>query len=411
MFDKLRKRFTVTPWQSTLYVLAFAQLITAVGFSSIFPFLPLYVEDLGSTTHLGVEVLSGMVFSAQGLTMMLASPIWGALADRYGRKLMVQRSLFGGAVLLLVMAFARSAEDLVLLRAIQGLITGTVAANSAMVASIAPRERSGYAMGVLGLSLGAGVAAGPLLGGALADALGYQAAFFGTAALLFLAGLLVLFVVKEEFDPKDSERITAKRMLADWRHVLGEPGVLATYGMRFMTTLGRMMVVPIAPLFIQTLLLSTTRINTFVGLVTGVSAGATTLSSVYLGKLGDQIGNRRVLIGGIVGAGVLFLPQSLVTAGWQLLVLQALTGVAIGGILPSISALLSKYTQPGEEGSTYGLDNSINAAGRAAAPLIGGSIAVGLGLRAAYAATGVTLLIAAILAVRFLPRARGVETI
>ena len=145
LFQALRP---ATSWQKTLYITLVAQLITAVGFSSIFPFLPLYVQALGSHTSLSVELLAGLVFSAQAVTMALASPIWGALADRYGRKMMVQRALFGGAVIMLLMGFVRTAEELVLLRAIQGLITGTVAANSALVAAATPRERTGYAMGL-----------------------------------------------------------------------------------------------------------------------------------------------------------------------------------------------------------------------------------------------------------------------
>ncbi|HLF80559.1 MAG TPA: MFS transporter, partial [Anaerolineales bacterium] len=178
-------------WQRTLYIVFFAQLMTAVGFSSIFPFLPLYVESLGTSTSLSLELLAGLVFSAQAFTMMLASPIWGALADRYGRKVMVERAAFGGAVLLLMMAYVRSAEQLVALRAIQGFVTGTLAASNALVAASVPRERTGYAMGLLQTALGTGVAVGPLIGGAAADAFGYRAAFYLTAALLFLAGLLV----------------------------------------------------------------------------------------------------------------------------------------------------------------------------------------------------------------------------
>ncbi|MCK4976131.1 MAG: MFS transporter, partial [Anaerolineales bacterium] len=134
-------------WQRTLYIIFFAQLVTAVGFSSIFPFLPLYVESLGTVTNLSVEFLAGMVYSAQAFTMMIASPIWGALADRYGRKLMVERSMFGGSIIILLMAFVSSAEQLVFLRAIQGLITGTMAAASALVAATVPRQRLGFSMG------------------------------------------------------------------------------------------------------------------------------------------------------------------------------------------------------------------------------------------------------------------------
>jgi DHA1 family multidrug resistance protein-like MFS transporter len=110
-------------------------MVAVAGFLVTVPFLPLYVEELGTNTNLSTELLAGLTYSAQAFTMAIASPIWGALADRYGRKLMVQRSMFGGTVILLLMGFVQSAEQLVLLRAVQGLITGTISAANALVAA------------------------------------------------------------------------------------------------------------------------------------------------------------------------------------------------------------------------------------------------------------------------------------
>ena len=404
MFKRIKNRIDNSHWERTLYILAFSQFITAIGFSSIFPFLPLYVKSLGSTTGLSIELLAGLVFSAQAFTMMTASPIWGGLADRFGRKLMIQRASFGGTVLLFIMAFVTSAEQLVALRAIQGLITGTVAANNALVASIAPRKRTGYAMGMLQVAMGSGVAVGPTIGGLLADAFGYNAAFFGTAFLLFLAGLMVTFGVREDFDPALAKENNRGSFVREWRQILTSPGVGAIYGMRFMSQLARMMIIPIAPFFILSLMAEDSGVNTFIGVVLGVAAGATTISSIYLGRLGDRIGHRRVLITSIFAAGLLYLPQSAVTAGWQLLILQALTGVAMGGVIPSISALLANHTQPGLEGAVYGLDNSINAAGRAVAPLIGSAVAAWFSLRATFTSTALILFISVGMAITLLPK-------
>ena len=143
---KQSKFFGRPHWQLVLAVVFLSQLMNAVGFSLVFPFLPLYVQDLGSTTGLSVELMAGLVISAQGLTMMIASPLWGAVADRYGRKLMVMRATFGGSVLLALIGMVTSGEQLIFLRAVQGLVTGTVAANSALVASAVPREKVGFAM-------------------------------------------------------------------------------------------------------------------------------------------------------------------------------------------------------------------------------------------------------------------------
>ena len=81
-------------WERTLYIVFIAQIVNVVGFSTIFPFLPLYVSSLDSIFGISNEMMSGLVFAMQGLSMMITAPIWGALADRYGRKLMIARATF-----------------------------------------------------------------------------------------------------------------------------------------------------------------------------------------------------------------------------------------------------------------------------------------------------------------------------
>ncbi len=393
-------------WKRTLYILFFAQLMVAVGFSSIFPFLPLYVEQLGSDSGLSIEILSGLVFSSQSFTMMLASPVWGAIADRYGRKLMVERSMFGGAAILLLMAFVTSAEQLVVLRAVQGLITGTISATSALLASVTPRDRTGYAMGLLQVGFGAGLAAGPLLGGAVADAFDYGTVFYLTAALLLLAGVTVELGVRERFNPENGPA-GRHGILAGWRSLLLLPGVFATFGVRFLSSLGRMMSAPILPLFIAGLLADHSRLNTFTGLALGLTSGATTLSAIFLGRLGDRSGYRRVLAFSVAALAGLYGLLGMVSAGWQLLGLQVLIGIALGGVIPITSALLANYVTPGEEGAAFGLDNSVNAGGRALAPLLGAAAAAAWGYPAAFLSTGAIFLCGLLLVVWLLPSSRA----
>ncbi|HSG24757.1 MAG TPA: MFS transporter [Anaerolineales bacterium] len=390
-------------WERTLFILAFNQLASAAGFSSIFPFLPLYVEELGSSSGMSIELLSGLVFSGQAFAMMLASPIWGNLADRFGRKLMIQRATFSGAVLLLMMAFVRSAEELVLLRTIQGLVTGVIAANNALVASITPRKRSGYAMGVLQMAFGVGIAIGPMMGGAIADAFSYRTAFYVTSALLLVAGLVVTFGVKEPVRPNKEDALKSASFMKEWKFIFATNGVTVTFVLRFLTQLGRMMVIAILAFFARELIQNEGQLNSTVGLMIGASAGAATLTAIYLGKLGDRIGHQKVLIGSTLFSALVYLPQAFVTTAWQLVLLQGLAGVALGGIIPSMAALLANYVDSGHEGAVYGLDNSINAAGRSAAPLIGGLIAGWLGLRVTFISTGAVFLLTTIIAFIWLP--------
>ncbi len=391
------------PWQRTLSIMFIAQLVTAVGFSIFFPFLPLYVAELGSSTSLSVEFLAGAVFSAQALTMAIASPIWGAVADRYGRKLMVERAMFGGAAVLLLMGFAHNAEQLVLLRAIQGLITGTVAAANALVAAAAPRERTGFAMGLLQMGQVSGIAIGPLLGGLVADAFGYRYAFVITSLLLLAAGLLVWWGVAEEFTPAET-KTRRIHFWHEWREVWQMPGISLTYSLRFLSNLGQTLLLPFAPLFIASLLADQSRVNTITGLTIGVTAGAGTLTAVFLGRLGDKVGHRKILIGSALLAGLFYLPQSQVTSAGQLLLLQALTGAAAGGVVPSISALLAHHSRADQAGSVYGLENSIVSASRAIAPILGSLVVVWFGLRAAFVAAGIVYLIVALITAVRLPR-------
>lgn len=395
-------------WKRTLYILFFAQLMVAVGFSSSYPFLPLYVEQLGSTTGLSIELLAGLVYSAQAFAMMIASPIWGTVADRFGRKLMVVRSMYGGMIILFLMAFVTSAEQLVLLRTMQGLITGTVAAANALLASVTPRRESGYAMGMLQVGFSIGTALGPLIGGVVADSLGYSAVFYITALFLLLGGLTVTFGIHEDFKVVKPVERRKVNLVSSLQSLLVLPGVFIAYVMRFITSMGRMMTTPIIPLFVQNLLSNSASINTFTGLVMGVSSGATMVSAVILGKIGDRTGYRKILVISMMVLVGGYAFQGYVSTGWQFLVLQLLVGVALGGVIPIISAILANYIKAGDEGLAFGLDNSVTAAGRGTAPLLGAAVATAWGYPLTFIVTGLIFVISTMLAVWKLPVSRPV---
>lgn len=397
------KEVTFDSGQRTLYIVLFAQMITAVGFSSVFPFLPFYVKFLGAASRLSIDLLTGLVFSSQAFTMMIASPLWGGLSDSWGRKLMVERAMFGGALLLGLMAFVRSAEELVVLRTIQGLITGTISASNALVAAAVPRNRTGYAMGLLQVSMAIGVGAGPVIGGTIADTFGYRAAFFVTSALLLAAGALVFFGVEEHFEPEKSAGGRKKGLWRRWPGILSAKGVMMVYGLRFMNELGRNILIPIMPLFFMSLITRTGLVNSFTGLAIGVSMGAAALASIFLGRLGDRVGHSRILLVSFLSGAFFFFLQSRVGNGWQFLILQIFTGVTLGGIVPAISTLLARYTRPGEEGSVYGFDNSITSGARALGPMLGVGVAAWFGFRGVFVFTAFLSLAAGLLVVWRIP--------
>ena len=166
-----------------------AQLIAMIAFSFVMPFLPFYLRELGVRGDAQVAFWSGVTGSVTGLAMMVAAPIWGSVADRHGRRPMVLRAMFGGAAVMALMGLATSLGQIIVLRLVQGFVTGTVTAATALVSSVTPRSRMGFSMGLIQTSIFSGFAIGPLLGGIAADRFGYRAAFFIPGALLPTAGL------------------------------------------------------------------------------------------------------------------------------------------------------------------------------------------------------------------------------
>ncbi len=372
-------------WKRNLYVMWVAELVAIAGFAVVFPFLPYYVQELGVTDLHEVELWSGALFASQAVTMAIFAPIWGTLADRFGRKLMVQRAMFGGAIILAAMGFVQSVEQLVILRGIQGMITGTVPAATTLVASSAPRERSGYALGLLQMAVWAGASLGPLLGGIIADTWGYRAAFVVTGTLLFLAGLTVWRLVEEDFQPPEGKKGTPVSDL--WhglRLVIASRRLLSLFSIRVCIRAAGRLVGPILPLFIQSLVPAQTRIASLTGLVSGVSAAMSAVGAVTLGRASDRLGYRRVLLTCAAGVALVYVPQYFVTTPWQLLVLQGALGLLMSGVLASTSALLANLAPEGRQGAVYGVDTSVVAAANAAGPMLGATAAAGLGLRVPF---------------------------
>ncbi len=363
-------------WRRVLVVLFVAQLLTAIGFSTIFPFLPNYVEHLGSVTGSPILWLVTLVFSVQAFAMMVASPVWGALGDRFGRKRMVERAMYSGAVTILLMGFASSAEELVGLRLLQGLTTGVMGASASMVAAAVPRERLGYAMGLMQTALLSGVSVGPVIGGFLEYAFGYRAAFLVTATLLLAGGLLVSTLVREHFVPPSREG--RRRGIGGFFEALGavirSPFVASIFVVRFLAWTGRSMIIPFLPLLVAALMAGAAGAGLVTGLAIGASSAAGMLTSVALGRLGDRVGHRRVALVCAGLTALTYLPLAFVTSPSALVALYALTGATVGGVLPTLSALLARVTERGSSGSVYGLDNAVGAGARGVSPLIGGAV-------------------------------------
>ncbi len=379
-------------WKVNLISVWFGCFFTGLAVSQILPFLPLYVAQLGVTSHEALSMWSGLTFSITFLISAIVSPMWGSLADRKGRKLMLLRASLGMAIAILLQAFATNVWQLLLLRGIMGLTSGYIPNAMALVASQVPRERSGWALSTLSTAQISGVIGGPLMGGFLADHVGLRTVFLITAILLMVSFLVTLFLIKEGVRPKVSkaQRLSGKAVFA----TLPYPALVISL---FFTTLVIQLcngsVGPILALFIQSLAPDSSNIAFLSGLIAAVPGVSALMAAPRLGKLGDRIGTARILMATLICAVGLFFAMSFVTTPLQLGILRFLLGFADGAMLPAVQTLLLKYSSDQVTGRIFGYNQSFMYLGNVAGPLMGATVSAMAGFRWVFAATAVVVLI------------------
>jgi len=370
-----------------------AQFTSIAGFSLVQPFLPLYIRELGVTDPAQQALWSGIALGAMGVSFGLMAPLWGHLADRHGRKLMVARAMFGGVVTLVLMGMCRNVYELVALRILQGALTGTVTATNALVSSVVPRARMGYSLGLNQTMVIMGMSLGPWLGGNLAEIWGYRVTFFVAAGVLLVAGLVCLLGAHEQFDPAQVRDGNGSIGL---REAFGRRGLGALLLVLFFISLAQSFTGPVFPLLVEGIV-GRARAASATGMLLGIGGLTAGLAALVAGRLGDRKGHAQVLVWSTLLSGLVTMPHAVVTTMAQLLPLRALLGLGTGGIQPALSAMIASAVSRDMIGRAYGLTRCPSALGMAAGPMLCGVVASLLGVRAPFVVMGVLLLICAYL--------------
>jgi MFS family permease len=382
-------------WKRNLAVCVFGSFTTLVSLSMLLPFLPLYVRQLGVESTSSVIQWSGIAFGATFLGTAVTAPLWGRLADRYGRKPMLVRAAVGMAVVMSLIGVVHSVHELVALRLIAGLVGGYSSASTVMVGSQAPRDRAGWALGILSTGALAGNLVGPLIGGLLPEWIGIRGTFFAGGAMIAVAALLTIFLVKEDFNPadhaKNRARAASEAAVAVKRTNYVVVAALLVTAM--MVLLANMSIEPIITVYIGALGVPAGHLARIAGVVMAFSALGSMLTAARLGALADRIGSWNVIIGCLVLTGLVMIPQAFVTHWWQLAALRMLMGMTLAGLLPSIAKLARSSVDESRTGQMLGYLQSAQFSGQVVGPLIGGQIGVALGLHSVFFVTG-SLLVA-----------------
>ncbi|EPA9109896.1 MAG: multidrug efflux MFS transporter [Serratia liquefaciens] len=378
-------------WKLNLISVWLGCFFTGLAMSQILPFLPLYVEQLGVSGHQSLSIWSGLVFSGTFLVSALVSPLWGSLADRKGRKLMLLRASLGMAIVIALQGMVTNVYQLFALRALMGLTSGYIPNAMALVASQVPRDKSGWALGTLSTGQISGVIAGPLLGGLMADHLGLRVVFYVTAGLMFVSFLITLFLIKERrVEVKKADRLSGKAVFQS----LPYPALIVTlFISTLMIQLANSSISPILTLFIKELSGDSGNIAFISGMIAAVPGVAALISAPRLGRLGDRIGTARILLAALGLTTLLFAIMAWVETPLQLGILRFLLGFADGALMPAVQTLLLKYSSDQVTGRIFGYNQSFMYLGNVVGPLIGSGVSALMGFRWVFAVTAVLVLL------------------
>jgi DHA1 family multidrug resistance protein-like MFS transporter len=378
-------------WRRNLVLLWIGALLTSASFSMVIPFLPLFlVEDLG--VHTWVNLWSGLLFSAAFITGALISPYWGSLADKYGRKPMILRSGFSLFAVYFLTAFVHHPYQLLLLRMLQGLLSGYIPGAIALVGTNTPERHVGMALAWMSTATATGNILGPLMGGALATVFGHRAAFASASVIVLMATFIVWFWVTEDrFQPKT----VRSSVWGDLREAAANPALVRVLALTALTAFSIMTIEPILPLYIARIRGTVANASLAAGMVFSLAGIASILFAPRWGRWADKIGFQKVLWMGLIGGGIGNFAQMAFHNLWGFAATRFLYGAFFCAVFPALNGLVVRSTSPDFRGRAFSLNQSANQIGTLFGPLAGGLIAQVAPARAVFAVTGLLLLLTA----------------
>ena len=370
-------------WKENLRVAWFGSFLTGASISLVVPFMPIFVEQLGIEGD-QVAFYAGLAISVSAVSAALVSPIWGILADKYGRKPMMIRAGLAMTITMGGLAFVPNIYWLLFLRLLNGVFTGFVPNATALIASQVPKDKSGAALGTLSTGVVAGTLTGPFVGGFIAEIFGIRNVFLLVGSFLFLAAILTIFFIKEDFQPVAKEKaIPTKEVFSSFKY----PRLLVNLFLTsFVIQFSAQSIGPILTLYVRDL--GQTENLLFVsGLIVSSMGFSSMMSAGILGKLGDKVGNHRLLVAAQIYSVIIYLLCAHATSPLQLGLYRFLFGLGTGALIPGVNALLSKMTPKSGISRIFAFNQVFFYLGGVIGPMAGSAVAGYLGYHAVFYAT------------------------
>jgi len=374
-------------WKKNLIILWVGCVIGGIAFSLVSPFLPMLLQEVGAKTN--IEFLSGLAFSATFITSAMIGPVWGTLADKYGRKQQILRAGFGIAFVYIAMSFSTNPYHVILSRLLLGLFNGFIPSAIAMVATNTPEEHLGYALGFINTGYSFGAIAGPMVGG-------YMSSFFGLRKTLVIAGIVLAFATivvlvgtKEEVP---SDRTIKFRIIKDIKMAFSFKILAAMFIIMMIYNLSMNIIQPILPLMVQDLALSSSQDPAVMtGIIFSLAGFATVLGAPFWGKYGQKNTYKKAMTIGLTGGAIFSFLLVFANSVPYVGVTRFFFGLFLAAIAPSATAVLAKNVPNKFRSRILSINSSVSQIGSAAGPMIGGAVAGFWSLNSVFALTGIGL--------------------
>ncbi len=377
-------------WRRNNYAAMLALILVATTFSFTVPFLPLYVEQISDLSGPDAAMWAGIATGLGGFAMFVTGPFWGALGDRFGRKPMLIRALLGGAIGVLLLGFATSVWQVVVIRVFIGVMAGAGPAGMALVSAGTPSKQLAKYLGQYQASGMVGMASGPVIAAALISIWSYSTTFIIGGVLMFSGSIVAMILIKEPPRPIETHRVSARESFAS---VIKSPIASVALILVLVLSFAAPMVQPILPGYVVSLLPAGYESNAIIGwLFFGISVSSA-IGAVYAGRILGRMTHRRLLLISTIGVAAFLFPVALVH-GVPLLALFVVAMSFFQGLMQTGSAsLLPTLVSATALSSIFGLYQSVQALSGQLGPAIGGIVAVHLGYRAVFAMSAVILLV------------------
>lgn len=375
-------------WKKNLYIVWLSQLFSLMSFGFGLPFLPFYLESLGVSDPDLLKLYVGFLSVGPGLTMAIMAPIWGKLADIYGRKMMILRAMGAGSIILFLMGIVTTPIMLLGLRTLQGAFTGTVTAANTFVAANTPKDKLSYAIGFLASATFLGYSIGPALGGFTGDLLGFRVSFFIGACLMVVGFLLTYFFLKE--DPSTYGRSVGPKVKMGMGYFIKIVGILLF--MILVQRFVRSIFTPYLPLYVQELR-GPENASTWTGIVNMCIGIATALAGMTLTRLGDRLDKNVVITGLLILGACTSVGLLLVDSFIGFLLIYSLMAFFLGGVEPLMTSLSAERVDPKNRGVLFGYSGMLGSFGFMLAPLVGTYISIEYSYQSIFYVILITLVI------------------